>query len=146
MGLETSFIEEKGYIQVIHSGLFSELAEEDRITTHLHEIINRTYCRKILFDGRRMVLDSHISAIFFTGDHFDELGFDQSCQVSILYSQYEEKMKFLELVVQNRGYNVKVFKDEKEAVKWLTSDVKSENPYYMSTPVSRSLSLRPSSF
>jgi hypothetical protein len=124
--VEIKFSERKGYIEIVHTGLFSAFKQGDNISKQLEKVIEETECRKILFDGRDMIIDCHLSRIFFTGEHFDRVGFNRRYQIAILYTHYEDKMKFLELVVVNRGYNVRVFMDKEEAVGWLNGETVGE--------------------
>ncbi len=55
-----------------------------------------------------------------TGSRATDLGYDHKFKAAILYSQDEMKHAFVETVMRNRRYNIRIFQDESEAISWLT--------------------------
>ena len=141
MKVEARFDKKRGYIEVSHSGVYNSFMQDGQLTSVLENLEEGQHCTKLLFDGRDMVIDCQLSKIFFSGEHFDRVGLDHRYQIAILYNEHEDKIKFLELVIQNRGHNVRAFRDEKEAIDWLTGAAEPKN--YSSTEPLTSLSPHP---
>jgi hypothetical protein len=127
--VEARFDKRRGFIVVSHSGVYKTFMQDGQLTSVLENLKEGRHCSKLLFDGRDMVIDCQLSKIFFSGEHFDRVGINHNFKIAILYNEYEDKIKFLELVVQNRGHNMRAFKNEKEAIDWLTGATKpAETP------------------
>ena len=83
-------------------------------------ILEQHSCNLILYDLRDTKIVDGILATYDTGDQATRLGFDYRFKAAILYSQDKEKHAFVETVMVNRGYRVRAFTDESEAIGWLT--------------------------
>jgi len=51
-----------------------------------------------------------------------ELSLDRNARVAILASPDDRSHDFVEVTLQNAGYNVRLFRDESSAVQWLEED------------------------
>ena len=63
-----------------------------------------------------------ISGAFFTGLRPEREGFERDYLIALVYSEILEDHKFMEDVLVNRGYQVRIFDDINKAFKWLNQD------------------------
>jgi len=78
-------------------------------------------CSKFLYDLRRSRIISSTMDTFETGISPKDVGFKRhDFQIALVYSGDMNEHRFMETVLVNRGFNVKVFDDMKEAENWLT--------------------------
>jgi len=82
-------------------------------------IAAQTQCKVLLFDIREAnYRDYHLSTI----RHAEEgpaLGIDETFRIAFLGAAGNPMLKYIEAVSVNRGYWVKVFVGESEALAWL---------------------------
>jgi len=58
----------------------------------------------------------------FAYKDLEELGVQRDARAAILVAPDDRTHDFVEMVVQNAGYGVKIFHDEESAVAWLTDE------------------------
>jgi DNA-binding phage protein len=76
---------------------------------------------KLLMDVRQAVARGyHVSAIERT-EQLPSLGIDQSFRIAFLGRKGDPMLQYIENVAVNRGFHLKAFNDEAEAVAWLRS-------------------------
>jgi len=119
MKIEHSYSKELDAILVKHSGVFSGFEAGSPMSFGIGRLAEVYSCNRFLLDARDMKCDRSIIDLYFMGEKFDKLGFKRKFQIAFVYSQDEELYEFLELVVQNRGYSTRFFKDETQALEWL---------------------------
>lgn len=82
-----------------------------------------TGCSKYLFDMREAIIIGDIFAAYYTATAPLAFGMKQyEYRIALVYTGNLHEHKFMELVAQNRGYQLKVFEDYEHAVGWLTDD------------------------
>jgi hypothetical protein len=119
MKVEHSYNADLKAIHVKHKGVLGGLDKNSPMVVKIRDLAENYHCTHFLLDAREMTFDRSIIDVFFMGNKFDELGFDRNFIIAFIYAQDEKLYEFLELVVQNRGYRVRFFKDEADAREWL---------------------------
>ena len=78
-------------------------------------------CSRYLFDMREATITGSTLDVFKTGIAPATLGFGRGdFKVALVYASGTDDHKFIEDVVVNRGYMLRVFLDIDEALSWLT--------------------------
>jgi hypothetical protein len=78
-------------------------------------------CKRILVDVREGQLDFSTTDIYKLSEMLDNGGLDRSWKRAVIASKQFEDFQFYETVMINRGYQLKIFSDPDEAMKWLNS-------------------------
>jgi hypothetical protein len=121
---------DNGLLQATATGEFS-LEEAERTFIELLEVIKQTSARTILFDGRELVGSPIIVERFYYGEFaanhvqalIDNGWNDKQPQFAyVLHEPLLDPLRLGETVAVNRGMNVKVFTNTKEAMHWLRHD------------------------
>ena len=80
-------------------------------------------CSRFLFDMRKAKVTGTTMDVYETGMEPIVQKFDRSrFKIALAYSGDMTDHKFMETVLVNRGYNVRVFDDYDNALSWLTDD------------------------
>ena len=95
---------------------------EDSITLQklASDIRTKDGCNRFLFDMREADIKGDGIKTFKTGVAPEEKGLDRNFAIALVYSGSMKEHKFMENVLVNRGYNVRVFDHLDTAVEWLT--------------------------
>jgi hypothetical protein len=121
MEIEHEFLEDLNVIKVKHKVVFSGLKHGDLMNIQIQELSKQYNCNRFLLDAGEMKLDNSFIDTYYLAEHFEKLGFKKDYRIAFIYSQDDDLYLFLELVLQNRGYAARFFKDEPEALEWLTN-------------------------
>jgi hypothetical protein len=79
-------------------------------------------CRRFLNDMRKTEIDFSFVDLFESPKVMDESGVTRTVKRALVVPVAFEEAEFLETVTRNRGHNLMVFRDIKEAKRWLFSD------------------------
>ena len=79
-------------------------------------------CSRFLFDMREATIIGSTLDIFCTGTNPVEQKFEHDFRIALVYSGNMHDHNFMENVVVNRGYVLRVFPDIEEATSWLSGD------------------------
>jgi hypothetical protein len=111
-----------GYLFVVARGVRSR-ATVTEMTMEVFEVAIEHRVSKVLIDvreleGRLGILDSYL----LVTDVFQKLRGQGVCKAAIVDRQVSSfRGWFLETVALNRGFNLRMFADQKEALEWLQS-------------------------
>lgn len=118
-------------VGISESGKFIHLRVEGEVSVELarkwaaemHEMSLASGVHRFLSDvrGARNV-SSILENYMFAYKDAPELSLDRNARVAILTSPDDQSHDFVEVTLQNAGYNVKLFRDESSAVQWLEED------------------------
>lgn len=118
MNQDIKITPEAGIVRVTYRGV----AQYDVTTEMLRKVAAlaaQTRCTRLLFDIREAnYRDYHLGTI----RHVEEaaaLGIERTFRIALLGTEGHPMHKYIEAVAVNRGYWVKVFADEAEAIAWL---------------------------
>ena len=75
----------------------------------------------LLFDIREAVFREFHVTIIRHAEEARSLGIEPTFRIAVLAAMENEKLKYIEDVAVNRGFQVKVFTEESEALAWLKS-------------------------
>jgi hypothetical protein len=93
----------------------------DRILSGAIETGVRNGCTAYLYDFRAAKIDESLGKVYARPNQAELLGARRTDRVAMLCAEIDPKMKFLEDVASNRGFNFRLFTDEGEAKAWLKS-------------------------
>ncbi len=119
MSPEVEYLEEHDIVRICSHGQIKGSSEAPLIVNLVEPILEEYSCNRLLHDVRDTEILDSTAETYQVPQIANELEFDRGIKVAILYSQEEEKHKFLETVMLNRGYRFRVFKNESEAISWL---------------------------
>ena len=109
---------ETGFVRVTYRGDV-EYSATTEMLRNVAVIAAEAQCKLLLFDIREASYrDYHLSTI----RHAEEgpaLGIDKTFRIAFLGAAGNPMLKYIEAVSVNRGYWVKVFVNESEALAWL---------------------------
>lgn len=118
------FIENNRIIQIKNNG---ELSYEE-LLTQTREVIKIQQEKStslILTEFVSVKLDVNIADIFQFPELYEQLGMQRKSKIAVVVSDVEiktDELQFYETICLNRGWNIKIFLKEKEAIKWLLSE------------------------
>jgi hypothetical protein len=120
---ETEICQDEGYLKVEVSGQRVAGKELLHAKEALANIKKRCEIHSVFKALAIMNLSGEMPfmSAFKLGEKAEQFGWGRGFKIAAVYSDKEahEVMVFAETVTVNRGYNVGVFNDEAEAVKWL---------------------------
>jgi hypothetical protein len=120
MNVEVEYLDDHDMVRITWHGPFSGPRDAPGMMGRARPVLEKHSCTRILFDLRdTQIVDSTVDT-YDTGDRATELGFDRTFKAAILFLQDERKHAFVETVMVNRGYKIRAFRDESEAIGWLT--------------------------
>jgi hypothetical protein len=109
---------EHGVIRVVYGGL----VEYDVVTELLRQvgqIALETLSERLLFDIRTADYTRYYLGTIRHAEEGPALGIDRRFRIAFLGSKGNQMLKYIEDVAVNRGYQVKAFVVEQEAIVWL---------------------------
>jgi len=88
-------------------------------TSKLVEKMALCNCHRFLIDHREVKLSMSTVDLFYLPMVASNIGVSHSSRIAVVYSTHESDYRFIENVGRNQGFNVKIFTDMDEGVKWL---------------------------
>lgn len=120
MTIDIIYIEDHNILRIIWIGPFSCPQDGPEMMSKAKPIIEKNNCLRLLFDHRNAQVIDDVTNTFKAGRNADKLGFEKKYVAAILYSEDERKHMFIETVMRNRGYQIKIFDCETKAINWLS--------------------------
>ena len=126
MNIELKIIPEATHLNVVATGEFS-LEEAKRRFLQVLEAVAEQKCKKVLFDGRKVIGNPETLERFFYSEFaarsvldFEERGVSRLTQFAyVLTEPVLDPKRFGETVARNRGMTLKAFDNVPEALRWL---------------------------
>ncbi|HUI70091.1 MAG TPA: hypothetical protein VL354_06190 [Spirochaetia bacterium] len=84
------------------------------------ELARAHSCARYLVDYRDSTMQMSFVDLFDQPKFYAEAGLPYSARVALVFREAYPEADFVELVTQNRGYQVKVFASPEPAISWLT--------------------------
>lgn len=113
-----SHLEDKGIILVQTSGKH-DLYSLTEMVKVVGEKFREYQCGKCLIDHRKADVSMKTLPSYKRPQLYNEIGFSHNQKGAILFKELSDDHRFYENACQNRGWNVRVFDDYEEALKWL---------------------------
>jgi hypothetical protein len=96
-----------------------------RSSPELMQLASENNIKKFLFDMRKSAnIQSVADNYFFANKHIQTFDFPRNSVSAFLTRPDDNSHDFITTAFINAGYRVEKFTDKKEAVKWLTADMK----------------------
>jgi len=89
------------------------------------EIRSETGCNRFLYDMRKAIVSGSTMDTFETGVTPLKEKFERDFRIALVYSGNLDDHRFMENIVVNRGYVLRVFSEIEEATLWLTDGRKT---------------------
>ena len=118
MGQDIRITVDEGMIRVVYRGR-AEFAAITRMLREVGRVASETHSERLLFDLREADYRHYYTGAIRHAEEGPALGIEQRFRIAFLGAGDEPMLKYIEDVAVNRGYNVKAFADEPEAVAWL---------------------------
>jgi hypothetical protein len=86
------------------------------------KIMNQADLLQVLTDFREVTSMVTVNKLYELPELYDQVGVSRQMSMALLLpvtGHREEDYRFFENVCRNRGYNVRLFNDNEEAVRWL---------------------------
>lgn len=119
MAWRHSFCAETQILFVTVTGLVDRSIWECQLRASLQEA-NSHFCYRFLVDYRQAELRLHLVDLFDRPTSYQKAGMPHAARIAILYPPTEKDSEFIETVMENRGYAVKIFESEEKAIGWLS--------------------------
>jgi len=119
MEVDLQYLEDLNILKIGHKGLFRKSAGDGQFAFNIQELSEQYDCKDLLVDLTELEIDRTRTGMYSLADHFRIMGIELDYKVALVYCRDEEFYRVLELVLRNRYYNVRFFKDEKKAIEWL---------------------------
>ncbi len=121
MSFREIFVDRTDYLQVQCIGTW-DMDSSRQCWSNIAQRLRQSGCRRVLLDDRELLIETSINADFDHARYVAEL-LRQLCDRFALLDIEEnsEINHFFETVCVNRGLNLKVFLQEKDAIEWLGS-------------------------
>jgi len=72
-----------------------------------------------LIDTRGVNVKQSITDIYYLGEQLEKLGFKRRYRLALLHSRNKDLDQFFETTAHNRGHQIRLFDEEKDALEWL---------------------------
>lgn len=111
-------------IEVEYSGTVTD----DEFNQAINDFVNFNKdknCLLVLTDLTEMKVTPSILNVYNSINTFEKMGIDNRTSEALILEQnkfVESNIKFYENACQNRGYNVRIFYNREDALKWLKSN------------------------
>lgn len=123
MPVKLEFSDNPHRIEVTYSGAISESDYKQAIIDFV-KFNSEKKCLLVLTDLRDMIVTPSILNVYDSINMFEKMGIDKKTSEALIMPENKfaaDNIKFYETACQNRGYNVKIFYNKEDAVKWLRS-------------------------
>ncbi|WP_319470652.1 hypothetical protein [uncultured Pseudodesulfovibrio sp.] len=123
MAIHYEIFREDGYLRIVTTGTLRTIEELIAYGTFMYDQATSLQIPRILLDEDKMDDAADASTIYEWCEH-EVVSKTATAGIRIAGICTAENYacnKVFETMLQNRSYNYKVFQDEQEAIKWLTS-------------------------
>ena len=90
-----------------------------RIAPEVAQLSEESGCLNILNDMSNATIDVSLSGVYSSPQEMDNSGKSRTTRRALVVPPSFDQASFLETVTRNRGHDLKVFTDRKEALDWL---------------------------
>lgn len=119
MKWEFHYLAEPNCLEVIISGDISP-DELDRMAMERWQELRKYDCGKILFDFTRITNTLNTIEIYNRPEQSEKIGVMRTNRTAAVVPEiYLKDFKFMEIVYQNRGFDLNVFTDRQKAIEYL---------------------------
>ncbi|MEE4255088.1 MAG: hypothetical protein V2I50_13685 [Desulfuromusa sp.] len=112
-------VEEHDVIRIDFFGTIHGLNEVESIMKNLRLTADYFTCPRILCDVRDVRVVDRFSDMYQLGSKIAASGVVRNYSTAILFAEDETKHRIVEKVLCNRGYRLKLFREEDDALKWI---------------------------
>jgi hypothetical protein len=119
MTREITYLEDKGVVQLRTSGTYEMEAEVETLERMAAEL-RKHNCNKCIFDHRETDVIARTMTSYDRSALYEEIWGDRSTRAAIVFKELNEDFRFLETVLRNRGWSVRIFDDYDAAMDWLS--------------------------
>lgn len=123
MSWDVKIIDEPKIMKLIYSGTVTPDQLKEALTTCV-KLAKKENILRFVADTTSLVDGHSIFDLYAVIQLYDSIGFDHKIKEAVLIqvdSPVLEVASFYETACLNRGYNVKIFSDETQAIEWLTN-------------------------
>ena len=119
MSFEEIFIDHPDYLQVQCIGTW-DMNSSRQCWRNIAAALRHSNCRRVLLDDRELLVETTINSDFVHARYVADLLRSLCDRFALLDIEKNNEINhFFETVCLNRGLNLKVFLQEKEAIEWL---------------------------
>lgn len=115
----------KGELNIVRTRAEGNLNNETEafIVKNALKVAAEEKCHKLLFDYSKVNDTASMLEIYESPLLFDLWGVTRNFSIAVLYSEDEKNFKFWETRMINEGFSARVFRNEDQALQWLSSDI-----------------------
>ena len=114
----TSFDASRGILRIRTEGEYTP-AVNSGILRDVVDHALQDACRHILVDHRASDAGFAITAIYSIPDELRKFAVTRQCHLAVVFDMLTTERRFFETVLVNQGFDVRIFTDAGEAVRWL---------------------------
>ena len=93
-----------------------------KLAPQVARMFAHTGCNRLLNDMRAAIIDVSVTELFDSPNAMDEAKVSRTIKRALVVPPSFKESTFLEDVTNNRGHNLRVFKDIEEAKQWLLAE------------------------
>jgi len=112
------YLEDKDIVLLRTSGTYILEAEVETLKKMASKL-KEYNCNRCIVDHRETNVIAKIDKSFERSVLYEEIFGDRSTRAAIVFRELNKDFQFLETVVRNRGWNVRIFNDYDAAIDWL---------------------------
>ena len=120
------YLEDYHIIRVAFFGFLHGIEDVTPMMKELTATIEKYSCFRLFFDLRKTRIIDNYTELFNFGINASEYGFKREYKAVILFSEDEDKFKVLEKVLNDRSYDLQLFRNENAALIWLNQTESSD--------------------
>ena len=119
--IRTRYIADAQLLVVTVSGRYSLSDNTELIEDCIAEIVEKK-CVRCLFDWREADLSVGVVTAMNRSELYESLGLARTVKVAGVFREVDRDIHFAETVFLNRGWQMRAFTSEEEAMAWLMAD------------------------
>jgi hypothetical protein len=119
VGWEHRYSPESRVLFVTVTGLVTRPLWERQLRESIEEAV-RNDCFRFFVDYRQAEVRLGVIDLYERPAYYEVAGMPRSARIAILFAPGAKDTEFIQTVSANRGYSVRVFGSEDEAIAWLT--------------------------
>jgi len=117
------------FVELHNIVLHKALAEQ--LWTDLYNVSIKIECMKCVLEMKDSIFGEKIEGIFKLANYFDSIGFSKNYNFAVISKLMTESLSIFDILLKKKGYNFRIFRNQKEAIEWVTSDGICEKHEFM---------------
>ena len=119
MAWEHRYLPESRILVVTVTGLVTRPLWERQLRASLEEAVHNA-CYRFFVDYRQADVKLGLIDLYERPATYEVVGMPRSARIALMFRPGAKDTEFIQTVTANRGYSVRIFENQEEAIAWLT--------------------------